>query len=110
MELKKEGEMRKLIMLFLVAVVFSVLYTACDTIDLTPAPEVEVYFFTPMGFYVSDTTSIQVITQIDFRVMNYVDAIIREMAVDYRSVNNGDIVASNYTAGFGIQLSGGTEG
>ena len=102
--------MRKMILLFLIAVLFSVLYTACDTIDLTPAPEVEVSWFDPVGWHVQDSTTIAVIAQIDFHVMNYVDAIVREMAIDFRSINSGDIVASNYTTGFGIQLSGGTEG
>lgn len=110
MELKKEGEMRKMILLFLIAVIFSVLYTACDTIDLTPPPEVEVYWFDPLGVYVNPATDTVAIAEIQFRVMNYVDAILREMDVEYRSVSSGDIVASNYTAGFGIQLTGGNEG
>jgi hypothetical protein len=102
--------MRKIFFVFLTAVLFSVLYTACDTIDLTPAPEVEVYWFDPLGWYATPLDTFAEISQIDFRVKNYVDAIIREMAVDYRSVSSGDIVASNYTAGFGILLSGGNEG
>lgn len=102
--------MRKMLLLFLIAVIFSVLYTACDTIDLTPAPEVEVYWFDPLGAYVNVATDTVGIAEIQFRVLNYVDAIVREMEVNYRSVSGGDIVASNYTAGFGIQLTGGNEG
>ena len=102
--------MRKIFLVFLVAVLFSVLYTACDTIDLTPAPEVEVYWFDPVGWYALPIDTVIPIAEIQFRVMNYVDAIIREMAIDYRSVSGGDIVASNYTAGLGILLSGGNEG
>lgn len=102
--------MRKLLLAFLVAVLLTFLYTACDTVDLTPAPQVEIVDFEPVGAYVGmgqDTVSIDSIV---FQVMNYVDAIIREMDVDYRSVNNGDVVASNYRSGLGILLQGGQEG
>lgn len=101
--------MRKMVLLFLVVVVFSVLYTACDSIDLTPAPQVEVFWFDPVGYYVTPGDTFAEIDEIQFRVLNYVDALVREMAIDYRSVSSGEVVASNYTAGFGIQLSGGTE-
>lgn len=129
--------MRKLILMFLVAVLLSVFYTACSIVDVTPAPEVEIIRFHPLAVYVTppdtaiDTTMVidttvvphdttmfidTVLTlptvEIDsiiFRVGNYVDAIIQEMTVDYRSVRDGDTIASNYRAGFGIQLSGGDE-
>ncbi len=102
--------MRKLILLFLVVVLSSLFFTTCDTVDITPAPQVEIADFDPVGAYVGmgqDTVSIDSIV---FRVMNCVDAIVREMDVDYRSVNNGDVVTSNCRAGLGILLNGGTEG
>ena len=129
--------MRKLILLFLVAVFLSVLYTACSIVDITPAPEVEIKHFVPLAKYVSPPdTSIEITLIIDttvvpydttvlvdtvvvlptvrvdtiqFWVRNYVDAIITEMDVNYHSVRDGDTVASNYTAGLGILLEGGDE-
>ena len=101
--------MRKGIIFLLIVFSFAILFTACQQVKITPAPEVEVYHFNPVGAYISSPYDTVVIDSIQFIVWNHVDAIIREMSYVYRSVQNDNIVGSSVDAGLGFLLSGGDE-
>lgn len=101
--------MRKGIILLLIFFSFAILFTACQQVKITPAPEVEVYHFNPVGTYIASPFDTVVIDTIQFIVWNHVDAIIREMSYSYRSVRNDNIVGSSVDAGLGFFLSGGDE-
>jgi len=121
--------MRKIFLPLLMLFFVSLIFTACDQVDLTPAPQVEVIHFSPLALYVGivpETTFVQIdtltvdtvvdyvmtpveIDSIDFKVWNYVDAKITEMSYGFRSVKTNDIVDSGLTQGLGILLSGGDD-
>jgi hypothetical protein len=88
----------------------SVFFISCENFTPTPAPEVTVCFFTPLGVYsfVGDTVPVM-IDEIQFKVWNYVDARIKNMSYVYRSVPGDEIVTPTYNIGLDILLSGGDE-
>ncbi len=102
--------MRKYLLFLMVILFVSVIFTSCENFTPTPAPEVTVCFFTPLGVYsfVGDTVPVM-IDEIQFCVWNYVDARIKNMSYVYRSVPDDDIVTPTYNVGLDILLSGGDE-
>ena len=102
--------MRKYLFFLMVMLFVSVIFTSCENFTPTPAPEVTVCFFTPLGVYsfVGDTVPVM-IDEIQFKVWNYVDARIRNMSYVYRSVPDDIIVTPTYNVGLDILLSGGDE-
>jgi hypothetical protein len=105
----KEGEMyRKLTLLFFVFVLGLVL-TSCDIYDPTPAPDVEIIYFDPIGVVVSTTTQSVTISQIDFKVWNYVEARVTRIEYRFLAVSDNSEVGSGLDIGLGILLAGGDE-
>ncbi len=94
------------LMLFAFSLVF--LYTACDVVDITPAPDVVIIGFDPVGVYVDSGAVAATIETIDFEVMNYVESVINEMAYVFHAVSDDAEVGSG-AQGLGIPLAGGDE-
>lgn len=102
--------MSKVIIALFLVFFIPLLFTTCDNVSTTPAPEVEVIDFTPVGAYSypGDTLAVSIDT-LYFKVWNYVDCRIKDMTYVYRSVQNGSSVTPVYEMGLDVYLSGGDQ-
>lgn len=99
---------RKLTLLFFVFVL-ALLLTSCDFFDPAPAPEVEIIWFDPVATTVTPTSESVIISTIDFKVWNYVEARITRIEYRFLAVSDNSEVGSGLDQGLAIQLAGGDE-
>lgn len=81
--------MRKILVLSLFALMFVACNLAKDSVKL--APDIEITWIDPLGYYLPILPSTAQILQIDFKPMNSIDAYLKGVVFTYTDVNDNVI-------------------